>query len=130
MTACGTAELLQRHPISSAMLVRLINFGVIQPAPGPRGSGSRLWFYESEQRAVAAVAALSSSPLWKGATSKKSVAARDAALRAVADAARAPMPATGRARWLILAADGSCVRGDDWLAGAMTEHRTLIELTA
>lgn len=129
MTSVGTAELRARLGIPENMLHRLIRRDIIRPI-GSGGSGSRFEYDEAEQRAVAAVVRLMQSHLMAENKSPRAAALRDSCLRSVAEAARAPLPLGARARWLILLADGSCIRGDDWLASSMLELRTLIELDA
>lgn len=125
MGTVGTPELVRRLGMKEQLLYRLIYRGIIRPT-GPGGSGSQYTYDEAEQRAVTAVSELMRSHLMADNKSPHAAELRDAAFRAVAEAARAPLPTVGRARWLILTADGECVRGDDWLAATMIEPRTLI----
>lgn len=127
MTVVGTTELNARHGLSSNAIHRLIARGIIRPA-GAGGSGSAWAYDEAEQRAVAAVVQLMRSHLMEEGKSPKTAAHRDLSLRAVAEAARAPLPEGGRVRWLILLADGSCVRGDDSDVCKMPTHRTCIPI--
>lgn len=130
-----TAELVAMLGCANNALHRLADKGILRPTKTPATAGAHRWGYAfewepAEQAAAIAVVRLMRSHLLEGGGKGGTTAseARDDCLRSVAEAARAPKPEGGRARWLILLADGSCTRGDDWLAGAMTEHRTLIPL--
>lgn len=122
-----TAALARSLGCSDQTLYRLVARGILDPA-GERGSGSQFTWTPDEQRAAAALVMFMRSHLMERGLSPSAKVARDDCLRSIAEAARAELPEQLVPRWLILLGDGSCVRGDDWLAASMGEHRTLIPL--
>jgi hypothetical protein len=128
-----TAELHRRLGCSNNTLHRLVERGILAPTrieggPGTARHGDMFDWDDSESRASSAVVRLLRSHLMDEVRSPTSVEARDDCLRSVAAAARVSLPSELVPRWLILLPDGSCARGDDWLAAAMVDHRTLIPL--